>query len=142
MNVEVKNLSVLQNTQKQLQQTKLSAMTYTTLFGLTLKQTITTNLNQLLGEKMAHFDVNITSEGLRTSVSVQTVDQIGEYIYNGTPPHTIQAGAGTAIPFGDGQFADNVQHPGTAARKPEIDRAVRDAISETKGIMAAFGRAT
>ena len=100
------------------------------LFSVTLRESLDNKLKAALGEKFDHFEVRLEPQGLINSIIVSTNDEVGQYIYHGTGPHTISSDG--AMPIGNNQFARRVQHPGTPSHSSEIDGAIREAYVETK----------
>jgi hypothetical protein len=54
-------------------------------------------------------------------------DDVGEYIYYGTAQHSITSNR--PMTLGESRFARNVHHPGTRARKDEIEAIVDKAVA-------------
>lgn len=102
-------------------------------FVVALRGNLEEKLLALLGEKMDHFDVELDPGGMVNVITVSTSDEVGNYIYYGTGPHTIQAQ--DPMPIGNNQFAYRVQHPGTDSHEIEIDEAIRTAYLETATVM-------
>lgn len=90
------------------------------------KRYIEHGLHQLFPNSQ-HFIVELRMHGpTMYDVSI-FADDIGEYIYYGTQQHNISSNR--AMTIGESRFARSVNHPGTKARKDEIERLVDEAIA-------------
>jgi len=103
-----------------------------TQLAFTVKNSIMNNLQEAIGDKSKHFVVIVESDTGGVKVCVKTKDAVGQYLYYGTKSHSITSPE--AMPVGDNNFAGSVFHPGTKALKPEIDQAVKTALSHAKMI--------
>jgi len=93
-------------------------------------------LVEALGEaKAKHFEVHIEPHPLGMAVSVQGIDEVSNFIVDGTSPHSISVGNGTSMPIGHGMFATSVSHPGTEGHVEAIHSAILTGVA--KGFIAA-----
>jgi len=130
VSVKVTNLNKLASLEQDIAMAEPRNRAKAQLFSVTLREALDHKLKAALGEKFGHFDVHLNPQGLTNSIIVSTNDEVGQYIYHGTGPHTISSDG--AMPVGNNQFARRVQHPGTPSHSTEIDGAIREAYVETK----------
>jgi len=95
--------------------------------AVTIQSLIRVRLNNELGKRSSHFDVNVQFTGIGIVVVVKSKDQIGKYLYSGTRAHEISTSS-KAMPMPDGNFSYSVTHPGTPSLKPKIDSIVRTSV--------------
>lgn len=123
MTTDIKN-----STDKILLNIEAKAASYQNQIGVmstAISEYINVRLKQIFGESL-HFvaHVEYLSEGVfQVKISA---DEIGVYLYYGTSSHRINSIG--AMPIGEGRFAHSVNHPGTAARQPEIDAIIQEAL--------------
>lgn len=93
-----------------------------------------------LGDAASHFRVVNRGNQYGNTISVVAKDEIGAYIYYGTSPHMVgspgQVLANEATGFGP--VTGPVLHPGTEARKDDIDGIIelaRTAVFALRGIL-------
>lgn len=107
-------------------------------YSLLLKQNISQNLAQVLGDKSRHLDVSLSGGGFMTIITVQPKDAAGKFMMTGTNPHRITSNR--PMPLGDGRFAYSVEHPGTKGKGEEIEAAIRRSILESRAAIAGYPR--
>ena len=130
ISVKVTNLNAFKALEQEIVSAEPRNRARAELFAVTLRQSLDHKLKAALAEKYSHFDVSLDPQGLMIVISVSTNDEVGQYIYHGTGPHSISSD--DAMPIGNNQFARKVQHPGTPSHQSEIDGAIREAYIETK----------
>ncbi len=108
-------------------------------YGTTLKTNIEQHLTRNVGEKAKHFTVVLNVSATGFSIRIKAVDDVGKYLYYGTVSHTISSSGTRPMPVGDGAFAYTVHHPGTKSISEQVNKAVKDAMYETRGVMGNFG---
>lgn len=102
--------------------------------AVTIQSLIRGRLNNELGNKAKHFDVNVQFTGIGIMVIVRSKDQIGRYLYSGTKGHEISTSS-KPMPMPDGNFTYNVTHPGTPSIKPKIDSIVRSSVYAARNVV-------
>lgn len=102
--------------------------------AVTIQSLIRGRLNNELGSKAKHFDVNVQFTGIGIMVIVRSKDQIGRYLYSGTKGHEISTSS-KPMPMPDGNFTYNVTHPGTPSIKPKIDSIVRSSVYAARNVV-------
>jgi hypothetical protein len=102
--------------------------------AVTIQGLIRAGLNNELGNKANHFDVNVQFTGIGIVVIVKSKDQIGKYLYSGTKAHEISSSS-KAMPMPDGNFSYNVTHPGTPSLKPKIDNIVKTSVYAARNMV-------
>lgn len=130
VSIQVTNINAFNSLAQEIESAEPRNRARAELFAVTLRQSLDYKLQSALGEKYSHFDVSLDPQGLIILISVSTNDDVGQYIYHGTGPHSISSDG--AMPIGNNQFARRVQHPGTPSHSSEIDGAIREAYIETK----------
>lgn len=133
----VKNVGAVDDALRYVEGLQGARQTYMVQYSIACKQFIEQELNAVLGDKIKHFEVRIEQEGMRFGVSVHAVDDVGRYIYHGTPAHQIVAKGGKAMPDGGNRFMQ-ANHPGTRPMKKEIDNAVAKAVNYAKNSMGTL----
>jgi hypothetical protein len=132
--VKINNIQAFDKTATVVRSKEKSLSNTVAASSIMLKSLINQNLNIAIGDKISHFDVLITPNGLGIKVSVVSNDFVGDFLYSGTRAHDIDSNF-QAMPMPDGGFARSVQHPGTEPLKPLIDRAVQDAVGALRLIL-------
>lgn len=102
--------------------------------AVTIQSLIRGRLNDELGSKAKHFDVNVQFTGMGMMIIVKSKDQIGRYLYNGTKGHEISTSS-KPMPMPDGNFTYNVTHPGTPSIKPKIDNIVKTSVYAARNMV-------
>jgi hypothetical protein len=94
--------------------------------ALAARSLIAERLKTLMKSGADHFDVTIRpNPGLGYTITVGASDEIGVFLFEGVGEHEI---TGTAMPIGNGRFANVVHHPGYESRSPLIYQAVIEGV--------------
>ena len=136
--LKINNIRVLDRKKKQLQQARVSQQTYIMMFTQTLKGCMKNALAEAIGDDVKHFDVDVEMFGKKVYITVNAVDDLGNWIYNGTAAHYVEAQNATALHFANGDFAASAYVPGIKAKKPKIDAALARGITQARAIMGGF----
>ena len=101
---------------------------------------IIAHLVNALGEaKAKHFDVSVMPGPFGMAVVVTGLDEISNFIVDGTSAHNITVGNGSAMPVAQGVFATSVSHPGTEGDGEAIRQAVLTGAAEGFTTAVTYG---
>lgn len=123
INVKIDNIDAIKKKQTYLKSRQDQLNVRLARLAVTIQSLVRVGLNNELGNKANHFDVNVQFTGMGIVVIVKSKDQIGKYLYSGTRAHEISSSS-KPMPMPDGNFSYNVTHPGTPSLKPKIDSIV------------------
>jgi len=96
--------------------------------GATIKIILYQKLKKILGDKLKHFDINVSPNANNLLVEIKPNSEVGGFIASGTKSHIISSTS--PMPIGGGVFSMSVQHPGTEEYGTKIQAAAMEALVE------------
>jgi hypothetical protein len=133
LKVKIHNIQAISNLENKIRLKKVEFMSDIVQAAVFLRMAIEQGLQNLLGDGARHFKVFNYGNQYGNTVIVKPIDDIGYYIYRGTSPHLIfsrDGGPLASVAREFGPVAGPVPHPGTPARKTEIDAEVAQAVAK------------
>jgi hypothetical protein len=100
-------------------------------FGLVAKEAVEQALANKFGEKAKHFKVSTTGSNQHGLRIVIMADQVGMFLFEGTPDHLIYPNGAQALHFvwnGESVFFESVDNPGIKAIGKELEKVVNAAV--------------
>jgi hypothetical protein len=106
----------------ELMNADISMQRHLEMIAIIARSTIMERLSVHLKTGAEHFNVTIRPNSLfGWQINVSANDEVGMFLFQGVEPHQI---TGVAMPLGNGQFAEVVNHPGFDSRSDKIWAAV------------------
>ncbi len=134
INVSIENIDAAKNKKIYLKNKQDQLNVRLAKLAVTIQSMIRLRMNDELGSRASHFDVNVQFTGIGLVVVVKSKDQIGRYLYSGTKAHEISTSS-KPMPMPDGNFTYNVTHPGTPSLKPKIDSIVKTSVYAARNLV-------
>jgi hypothetical protein len=121
MSIKITGLS-LEKLSNELMDIEISMQRHMEMIAVIARSTIMERLSVHLKTGAEHFNVTMRPNALfGWEINVSANDEVGMFLFQGVEPHQI---TGVAMPLGNGQFAEVVNHPGFDSRSDKIWTAV------------------
>jgi len=128
--VKVKNLQILDNYNNRIGMADQKLKGLSIYAANLLKAKASAKIKAELGPKASHFTVEIVPAGIVTQIVLRPVNEKGTFLFYGAKRHSYSSSR--PMPIGDGRFAYRVDHPGFEGKRKEIEKAMREAVEETR----------